>query len=193
MYALKFKLDEQSEYRIEKFSELPCKIGRGLENSILVDSDKISGKHATIYKEEDVFYIKDDDSTNGIIINKAAVTHAILTNGNKFQLGDIEFQFFIEDMDLDKTVVMNKFLLIPRREIYNGYCKKIYLSIVALLAILLIQYIDAIETGPLNKELWADLALSTMLFLVSILFLQECLLLSQNYFQKNSYTRSTYI
>lgn len=82
----------QQTYRIEK----PIiKIGRQLENDIIVEDKRVSRYHAQIqYQPDGQFVIVDLGSTNGITINNTPhLRQHILRNGDRFTIGSYDFYF----------------------------------------------------------------------------------------------------
>lgn len=74
-------------------------IGRGKENSILLDSASISRQHASISVTNQHWTIRDLGSSNGVFINNRAVTQARLKNGVIIKFGSIPFRFEVDDIE----------------------------------------------------------------------------------------------
>lgn len=69
--------DETEKFELKK---LRTTIGRGNDNDILIPNLTISNHHATITNEGGVFYIEDNDSTNGVLVNDIKISkHEIKT------------------------------------------------------------------------------------------------------------------
>src|SRR5262245_60449198 len=69
-------------------------IGRNDNNDIVVPSDAVSRYHAVLEKsEEGAFYIKDNQSKNGVQVNGKTVGEARLSNGDVVQVGNFVFRF----------------------------------------------------------------------------------------------------
>ena len=83
-------------------------LGRALEADIRVNDAKASRLHASISTEadpdsgENVFRIRDLDSTNGTLINGRAITEASLRHGDKILIGDQLFRFELLD-EIDRA------------------------------------------------------------------------------------------
>lgn len=82
----------QQTYRIEKSV---IKIGRQLDNDIIVEDKRVSRWHAQIkYQQDGQFTIYDLGSTNGITINNTPhMRQQILRNGDSFTIGSYDFYF----------------------------------------------------------------------------------------------------
>ena len=72
--------DRQQVFNITK---LTMTIGRNDANDIVLDNRTVSGTHATLTNEGGLFYITDNDSTNGIFVNDIRIT-----SKNKVSTGD---------------------------------------------------------------------------------------------------------
>lgn len=69
-------------------------LGRDGECSVVLSDGTVSRNHAQIYHEANVGYeISDLGSANGVVVNGARVSHAILQNGDEIQIGDNIFKF----------------------------------------------------------------------------------------------------
>lgn len=92
--ALSIRLPQAGEqtYRIEK---PVIKIGRQLNNDIIVEDKRVSRYHAQIkFQPDGQFAIFDLGSTNGITINGTPnQRHHILRNGDCFTIGSYDFYF----------------------------------------------------------------------------------------------------
>lgn len=82
----------QQIYRIEK---PVIKIGRQLDNDIIVEDKRVSRWHAQIkYQQDGQFTVYDLGSTNGITINNTPhMRQHILRNGDSFTIGSYDFYF----------------------------------------------------------------------------------------------------
>lgn len=68
-------------------------IGRALDNDIIVQSEAISRLHAHMAESDGAWYIRDNGSKNGVIVNGQKVAEAWLTSGDIVQIGDFIFRF----------------------------------------------------------------------------------------------------
>ncbi|MDW8295725.1 MAG: FHA domain-containing protein [Raineya sp.] len=62
-------------------------IGRKEDNDIVIPIQTVSGKHAILTNEGGNWFIADNNSTNGVILNGNRVQKHILKNGDEIQLG----------------------------------------------------------------------------------------------------------
>lgn len=72
--------DKTENFVLDK---LRTTIGRGKDNDILIANLTVSNHHATITNEGGVFYIEDNDSTNGVKVNELKVSK------QKIQINDV--------------------------------------------------------------------------------------------------------
>ena len=77
------------EGHIDKFElkKLRTAIGRHSDNDILIANLTISNHHAMITNEGGVFYIQDNDSTNGTFINDIKITKSMLKTEDSVRIG----------------------------------------------------------------------------------------------------------
>ncbi len=68
-------------------------IGRHHNNSIVVDRDRVSRKHAVIDWNGHQYAITDIGSRNGTYVNGARVTERPLRNGDTITIGDCDLRF----------------------------------------------------------------------------------------------------
>jgi len=72
-------------------SENETRIGRAIENDIVLESADVSRFHAKIVKEGDNFVLIDQGSTNGSFVNGQKVTRQILSEHDKLSFGAASF------------------------------------------------------------------------------------------------------
>jgi pSer/pThr/pTyr-binding forkhead associated (FHA) protein len=69
-------------------------VGRDPSNSIVLDRDgAVSRRHASILLEAGVYYVQDNDSSNGTFLNGARVTRAPLLPGAVLHIGSTSLRF----------------------------------------------------------------------------------------------------
>jgi pSer/pThr/pTyr-binding forkhead associated (FHA) protein len=75
--------------QFEKFDlkKLRTTIGRHSDNDILIANLTISNHHATVTNEGGVFYIQDNDSTNGTFVNDIKITKTSIKPEDSVRLG----------------------------------------------------------------------------------------------------------
>lgn len=67
-------------------------VGRHLENTIVLDSDSVSRRHARFEKRADGWWVVDGSSTCGTFVNDEQVQGALLRLGDKVKVGDTIFK-----------------------------------------------------------------------------------------------------
>ncbi len=72
-------------------------IGRDRTADIAVRDSLVSRQHAAILFEDNVFMLKDLESTNGTLFNGKMIQQVRLENRDKFHVGDTTIQFILED------------------------------------------------------------------------------------------------
>ncbi|RCJ25816.1 peptide-binding protein [Nostoc sp. ATCC 43529] len=74
-------------------------IGRGRSSGICIADSYMSRRHAAIqHIEEEGFYLIDFNSTNGSFVNEQRAVEPIkLKDGDRIRLGNLSFNFFVED------------------------------------------------------------------------------------------------
>ena len=68
-------------------------IGRADGNDIVVQSEGVSRVHAFLMQSDGSWYIRDNGSKNGILVNGQRVTESWLQNGDVVQVGNFVFRF----------------------------------------------------------------------------------------------------
>jgi predicted component of type VI protein secretion system len=68
-------------------------IGRGLDNTIVVNDPSISTHHAQLLLEGDAYRLKDLDSTNGTRVNGDSASEMLLRFGDRIQFGSVEARY----------------------------------------------------------------------------------------------------
>ena len=68
-------------------------IGRGLENSIVVEDSRVSRQHAMLNQSSGHWTIRDENSTNGTFVNGRMVSQHALKHGDRVSLGGLELTF----------------------------------------------------------------------------------------------------
>lgn len=75
----------------ECIAGLPITIGRGPENTVVLDSGSVSRLHATLSEEFGNIVLADEQSRNGTFINAERVAQAMVGHGSRFQVGQFVF------------------------------------------------------------------------------------------------------
>ena len=79
------------EFYIEKDEFI---IGRSPESDVLLDDITVSRKHALLKKDGNDYRLHDAGSLNGSYLNGNIVEEAILSNGDRIQIGKYIFIYF---------------------------------------------------------------------------------------------------
>ena len=80
-------------------------IGRGGDADLRIDDPSLSRQHAAIeYVASGGFRVRDLGSTNGVLVAGHRVDAADLEPGDRFMLGDVEFQLLVEERDEEPEV-----------------------------------------------------------------------------------------
>ena len=74
-------------------SDEPLSVGRGSENSIVLENDSVSRRHARIEKRGRQWHVVDLDSTNGTFVNDEPITDYRLQRGDQVKVGDTILKF----------------------------------------------------------------------------------------------------
>jgi diguanylate cyclase (GGDEF)-like protein len=68
-------------------------VGRGSENTIVLESDSVSRRHARVEKRANQWWACDLNSTNGTYVNHLQVKESALVNGDLVKVGDTIFKY----------------------------------------------------------------------------------------------------
>ncbi len=79
--------------RLQLRQGAPTKIGRSLDNDLVLPYQSISRHHATIGMVNGGFCLQDLNSQNGCYVDGRRVSEAPLKDGDTIRLGDAQFQF----------------------------------------------------------------------------------------------------
>ncbi len=79
------------EFYIEKDEFV---IGRSPESDVLLDDITVSRKHALLKKDGNDYRLLDAGSLNGSYLNGSIIEEAILSNGDRIQIGKYIFIYF---------------------------------------------------------------------------------------------------
>lgn len=85
-------------------------IGRRPSCDIRLENLAISGEHAAVLAEDGLFYIEDNRSTNGTLVNGRAITRHQLQDGDRIGLGRHQVEYLeediVDDRGFEKTVLV---------------------------------------------------------------------------------------
>ncbi len=85
---------EGMEYPLTKACTI---IGRDRTADIALKDSLVSRQHAAILYKDNLFLLKDLESTNGTVLNGNMIQQAHLQNRDKFRVGDTTIEFILED------------------------------------------------------------------------------------------------
>jgi len=92
------------ESRIFTLNSVPIKLGRNLDNHLVLSNKAVSRHHAEIFVENETFYLQDLESTSGTFLNDIEVREpTALKSGDKITLAEVELTFYTDLDHLDKT------------------------------------------------------------------------------------------
>lgn len=69
------------------------RMGRGLENQIVLEDPRVSRHHAEVYQRGAEWFLRDLNSTNGTYVNGYGVRERALESGDRISLGGVELVF----------------------------------------------------------------------------------------------------
>ena len=104
LLILKFKDQQIRKYVLDKQKEMM--IGRLADNTIVIDNDAVSGRHAKIFSVEDEYYIQDLESTNGTLVNTKPIETHVLKDEDVITIGKHELIYCqYETYTLEETLL----------------------------------------------------------------------------------------
>ena len=71
----------------------PIRMGRGSENSLTLENDAVSRRHAQVEKRGEHYHVVDLQSTNGTYVNDEVVSDYQLRRGDQIKVGNTIFKF----------------------------------------------------------------------------------------------------
>jgi two-component system cell cycle response regulator len=72
-------------------AELP--IGRDVQNALVLDYESVSRRHARLVRRDNVWWVVDNNSTNGTYVNDNPTREAMLRNGDRIKIGDVILKY----------------------------------------------------------------------------------------------------
>lgn len=90
--ALEMKVGPRAGAFFELDPAVKTLIGRGMQCQVQLQDPQGSRIHATVYFEEDRWWIRDTESSNGTFVNGQRANHAQLELGNEFRIGSTIFR-----------------------------------------------------------------------------------------------------
>ncbi|MCB4792686.1 MAG: FHA domain-containing protein [Elusimicrobia bacterium] len=107
-FLLKFHAAVIKEIPIEK---TPMTIGRKPDNDVVIDNMAVSGHHARITMQGNMYVIEDTQSTNGTFLNDKKILNSALKNNDQILIGQHTLVFINPEeqprvVDSEATVIM---------------------------------------------------------------------------------------
>jgi pSer/pThr/pTyr-binding forkhead associated (FHA) protein len=75
---------------------LPCRIGRGSDNDLVIHANEISRHHALIDRSDGQYIVTDLDSRNGLLVNSRRCDTAPLKSGDVITIAHVNVIFSCE-------------------------------------------------------------------------------------------------
>lgn len=91
LLIFQFKGKQIRKYLLNKDKQLV--IGRLPDNDVVIENDAVSGTHARIIANQDVYFLEDLNSTNGTFVNEKQITSHPLKDGDIITVGKHELVF----------------------------------------------------------------------------------------------------
>jgi len=76
-----------------KFNQKEITIGRSNDNNLVIESNKVSRKHARINYRDGVFFIEDLNSTGGTYLNGQKIDKRVIDEGDVITLANVHLVF----------------------------------------------------------------------------------------------------
>src|SRR5690349_9852811 len=80
----------------ELIAPLPVSFGRADENTVVLNSNNVSRRHAVLKAQDGGVILKDLQSTNGTYVNQDRITQVSLSSGADFRIGPFHFIIAME-------------------------------------------------------------------------------------------------
>ena len=101
---LKIKEHGVARYSFYNIYNFPCRIGRSLDNDIILPHSTISHNHAIIDTVEEKYIIQDLNSVNGLSCNGKQVEKTVFEKKNRISIGTLQAELLREE-NLEKTAL----------------------------------------------------------------------------------------
>jgi len=69
------------------------RIGRGDDSDVQLLNSSVSRNHAELHRRDDGWHLVDLGSTNGVRVNDATISNAVLGSGDIIEVGEVRFRF----------------------------------------------------------------------------------------------------
>jgi len=85
----KLVVDDHKTQQVFKLNKFTMTLGRAEGNDIVIDNRTVSSHHATLTNEGGLFYIADNDSTNGVFVNDIRITKSKIQPKDRIRIGAV--------------------------------------------------------------------------------------------------------
>lgn len=85
----KLVVDDRQQQMVFKLNKFTMTLGRGEGCDIVIDNRTVSSHHATLTNEGGLFYIADNDSTNGVFVNDMRITKSKIQPKDRIRIGAV--------------------------------------------------------------------------------------------------------
>lgn len=68
-------------------------IGRDVQNAVVLDYESVSRRHARLVRRDGVWWVVDNNSTNGTYVNDLPTRETPLRNGDRIKIGDVILKY----------------------------------------------------------------------------------------------------
>ncbi len=85
----KLVVDDRHTQHVFKLNKFTMTLGRGEGCDIVIDNRTVSSHHATLTNEGGLFYISDNDSTNGTFVNDIRITKSKIQPKDRIRIGAV--------------------------------------------------------------------------------------------------------
>ncbi len=79
----------------ERLAPLPVTLGRSMDNTIVLNSELVSRRHAVLTTSPGGILLQDQKSHNGVFVGQERINHALLQDGSSFRIGPFHFTMTI--------------------------------------------------------------------------------------------------
>ena len=101
LLQLRFSID--GEDKIMPLSGAEIRFGRSGENEVVLPDYSVSRRHAAARREDQVWYLYDLDSTNGVQVNGANVERAKIDAGDRLKIGVFDIRIEAQTTLIDQS------------------------------------------------------------------------------------------
>jgi len=88
------KISDSNGSRNFEINKPNITVGRSTDSDVFIDSKNISRHHFSIVFENNIYKIKDNNSTNGVLLNGRMIKESVLDNADIIEIAEITITFF---------------------------------------------------------------------------------------------------